>query len=69
VEKKSLSEVQPYDAVRDQIYQRVGEARLEIESKKHVEKLRAMALIEWKDDGYRKLYEARVAELKAKKTH
>jgi parvulin-like peptidyl-prolyl isomerase len=69
LDKKSAAEVQPYDAVREQIYQKVGEERLDVEKKKHIEKLRAMALIEWKDDGYRKLYEQRVAERKANKSH
>ena len=57
-----------YEAVREQIYQKVGEVRLDAETKKHIEKLRALALIEWKDDGYRKLYEQRTAERKANKS-
>ena len=40
-----------------QIAQKIYESRLEGETKKFLEKLRTQALIEWKDDGYKQMYD------------
>ncbi len=61
LEAMSDNSVQPFEQVRDQIGQKVYSSRAEVETKKYVEKLRATALIEWKNDDYRKMYEARLA--------
>jgi peptidyl-prolyl cis-trans isomerase SurA len=48
---------EPFGKVRDQITAKIYEARLEGETKKFLEKLRAQALIEWKDESYKQMYE------------
>ena len=48
---------EPFDKVRDQIAQRIYESRMDTETKKFLEKLRTQANIEWKDEGYRLMYE------------
>lgn len=55
----------PFDQVHDQIFQHVYDQRLDGEQKKYLDKLRAQALIEWKVDDYHKMYDKRMAELKA----
>ena len=57
VEARTASEVQAFDKVRQQIEQRIYESRLEVETRKFLEKLHEQALIEWKDDGYKKMWE------------
>ena len=57
----------PIEEVQDQIAQKLFDERMGVETRRHIEKLRAQALIEWKDDGYKKLYEQRVAERKTAK--
>jgi parvulin-like peptidyl-prolyl isomerase len=52
---------EPFEAVRDQIADKVGSTRMEGEQKKYIEKLRAQAIIEWKNDELRKLYEQKMA--------
>lgn len=52
---------EPFDAVRDQIADKVGSTRMEGEQKKYIEKLRAQAIIEWKNDELKKLYEQKMA--------
>jgi len=59
LESRSAPEVQPFDKVRQEISQRIYEDRLGGETKKLIERLRGQALIEWKDDSLKKLYEAR----------
>jgi peptidyl-prolyl cis-trans isomerase SurA len=49
---------EPFEKSRDQISQRVLESRLDVERGKFLEKLRLQAVIEWKDDGYKKMYDA-----------
>lgn len=65
LEARTKPEPLSYEQVRDQIAQRIFEERMDVETRKHIEKLRAQALIEWKDDGYKQMYERAVA---AKKT-
>jgi parvulin-like peptidyl-prolyl isomerase len=57
LESRSEEALEPFDKVRDDVVQRIGESRLDGETKKHLEKLRAQALIEWKDEQYRLIYE------------
>ena len=58
---RSAPEVQPFENVRQEIAQRIYESRLDGETKKLIERLRAQALIEWKDESLKKLYESRRA--------
>lgn len=57
VESRTVAQVQPFDEVRDAIAQKIYQGRAAGETKKYLEKLRAQALIEWKDEGYRQMYE------------
>ena len=61
LETRSAPEVQPFDKVRQEISQRIYETRLDGETKKLIDRLRTQALIEWKDESLKKLYEARRA--------
>jgi peptidyl-prolyl cis-trans isomerase SurA len=65
LDTRTAPEPEPYDKVRDDISQKIYSERLEGETKKFVEKLREVALIEWKDAAYKELYEKRLAELAA----
>ena len=58
LETRSGSEVETFEKSRDQIHQKILGDRLEVEKAKFIEKLRAQAVIEWKDDSYKKMYEA-----------
>lgn len=52
---------EPYDEVRDLIADKVAGEKTMGERRKLIERLRAQALIEWKNDELKKLYEAHVA--------
>ena len=41
---------------------------MDVERRKHIEKLRTSALIEWKDEGYKQLYDQAMAARKAAKS-
>lgn len=64
LESRVAAEAEPFEKVREQIGQKIYEDRVEAETKKMLEKLRAQALIEWKDDQYKAMYEKRVNEQK-----
>ena len=66
VDTRSAAEVEAFDAVRDKISQKVYSERLEGETQKFLTKLRATALIEWKDDTYKALYDKGVVARTAK---
>jgi parvulin-like peptidyl-prolyl isomerase len=61
VDERSPQEVEAFDKVRDKISQKVYSERLEGETQKFLDKLRGTALIEWKDDNYKALYDKGVA--------
>ena len=50
-----------FEVVRDQIAEKVGSSRMDGEQKKYIEKLRAQAIIEWKNDDLKKMYEQKMA--------
>jgi peptidyl-prolyl cis-trans isomerase SurA len=62
LEARSAAEPMPFDTLRDQIAQKIGESRLEGETQKYLQQLRAQAFIEWKRDDLRQMYEKRMAE-------
>lgn len=62
LETRSAAERLPFDGVRDEIAQKVGEARLDVEMSKYLRQLRTQALIEWKRDDLRQMYEKKLAE-------
>ncbi|MEZ5316685.1 MAG: peptidyl-prolyl cis-trans isomerase [Vicinamibacterales bacterium] len=57
VETKTAAEKRPFDEVRNEVYQKIMSERVSGETRKYLEKMRANALIEWKDDTLKKLYE------------
>ena len=50
-----------FDKVREDIANRIGTSRLENEQKKYIDKLRTQAIIEWKNDELKKLYDQKMA--------
>jgi peptidyl-prolyl cis-trans isomerase SurA len=65
LETKSGATVLPFEQVREEVGNRVGEGKSQGETAKYVAKLRAQAIIEWKSPELKKLYEKRLAELAA----
>ncbi|HXH07860.1 MAG TPA: peptidylprolyl isomerase [Vicinamibacterales bacterium] len=61
LESRSLAAMRPFEEVRDELAERVFEERRRAALQKYLERLRAQAIIEWKSDELRKLYEQRVA--------
>jgi peptidyl-prolyl cis-trans isomerase SurA len=57
LESRAESATRPYTEVRTEIEQLVSSERLDKERAKFIDKLRLTALIEWKDENYKKLYE------------
>jgi len=55
------SAVQPFESVRDVVADKVHDARQLTEVRKFMSKVRGQALIEWKNDELKKLYEKQVA--------
>lgn len=66
VELKDEATVQPFEVVRNEVAQKVQGERSQAETVKFVEALRAQAIIEWKDEDLKKMYEQyRAAQKKA----
>lgn len=61
LETKTESRVQPFEAVRDLVADRVYGARQQSEMKKFLVRARSRALIEWKNQDLQKLYEQQLA--------
>jgi peptidyl-prolyl cis-trans isomerase SurA len=61
LETRSEAAPEAFEAVRDQIADKVGSSRLEGEQKKYIEKLRAQAIIELKNDDLKKMYDQKMA--------
>jgi peptidyl-prolyl cis-trans isomerase SurA len=57
LETRTAAEVEAFDKLRGEISNRIYESRLGAETEKFLAKLRTQALIEWKDDTYKKIYE------------
>ncbi len=65
LETRSVSDVETFEKSRDQIGQHILNSRLDVERAKFLEKLLVQAVIEWKDDNYKKMYDvARAARMK-----
>ena len=62
LEAKTGAEVEAFDKMRNQIAQRIYDTRLDSEREKFLKKLRTQALIEWKDDVYKKMFETEQAK-------
>ena len=52
----------PYEEVRDLIADKVIEQKSSVEQRRLLDRLRTQAIIEWKNDELRKLYEQHVAK-------
>jgi peptidyl-prolyl cis-trans isomerase SurA len=63
LEQRSTPALRPFDEVRRDIEGGIRLERLEPERQKLLSRLRAQAVIEWKDDTLKQIYEKRVAEL------
>jgi parvulin-like peptidyl-prolyl isomerase len=64
VELKDEATVQPFEAVRNEVSMKVQSERSQVEMLKFVEALRAQAIIEWKDEDLKKMYEQYRAQQK-----
>jgi peptidyl-prolyl cis-trans isomerase SurA len=66
LETVSSPEPEPFDKSREVITRLILESRLDVEQAKFIDRLLLQAVIEWKDESYKKLYEtARAARAKA----
>ena len=61
LETMSAAVLQPFDSVRDLISEKVAGARTQTEMRKFLARLRAQAIIEWKNDELKKVYEKQIA--------
>ena len=64
LETRTAAEVEAFEKLRSQISDRIYESRLGSETEKFLSKLRTQALIEWKDDTYKKMYEQKAQKAK-----
>ena len=62
LENRSVPQLKPFDTVRSEIEQALREERIEPETQKLLSRLRTEAVIEWKDEALRKLYEQELVE-------
>ena len=62
LETRTLAEVEAFDKLRAKISDRIYDSRLGIETEKFLSKLRTQALIEWKDDTYKKMFDQAQAQ-------
>jgi peptidyl-prolyl cis-trans isomerase SurA len=53
--------IQPFESVRDLVADKVHDARQQTEVRKFLTRMRGQALIEWKNDELKKMYEKQVA--------
>jgi peptidyl-prolyl cis-trans isomerase SurA len=65
LETRTVSAKQAFEDVRDSIEQKVGEGRLDAEILKYLRTVRTQALLDWKRDDLRLMYEKRLEERSA----
>jgi parvulin-like peptidyl-prolyl isomerase len=65
VEQKDDASVEPFESVRADVTSRVQNQRLDAETQKFVDSLRGQAIIEWKDEDLKRMYEQYRASKKA----
>jgi peptidyl-prolyl cis-trans isomerase SurA len=61
LETLTSTTAQPFESVRDLVADKVYAARQQSEMRKFLARIRSQALIEWKNDELKKLYEQRIA--------
>jgi hypothetical protein len=54
--------VPPFESVRDLVADKVHDVRQQTEVRKFLARMRGQALIEWKNDTLKKMYESQVAQ-------
>lgn len=62
LEERSTPQLRPFDEVRREIETAIRNERIEPEMLKMIARLRTQAVIEWKDDALKQIYEKRIAE-------
>lgn len=62
LETRSVPELRPFDEVRREIENAIRNERIEPETEKMLARLRTQAVIEWKDEALRQVYEKRLAD-------
>lgn len=62
LEARSTQELRPFTAVRGEIERAIRDERIDPETQKMLARLRTQAVIEWKDDGFKAMYEKRLAD-------
>ena len=63
LEARSKEELLPAEKVRDKIADALYEQKRVVETKKYLAKLRAQAIIQWRNEELKKIWEAKVATL------
>lgn len=66
LESRTEETIRTFDAARDDISDRVADEKRRGEMQKYVEKLRAQAIISWKNDELKKAYEQALADRKTR---
>src|SRR5262249_31955826 len=61
LDARAAAEPKPYDEVKDAIFNDIYQSRVDVERAKYLDKVRASALIEWKDETLKKMYETEMA--------
>ena len=61
LESVKVAALQPFDSVRDLIAEKVAGVRTQTEMRKFLARLRTQAIIEWKNDELKKVYEKQIA--------
>jgi parvulin-like peptidyl-prolyl isomerase len=63
IESRTEAAPRPFLDVRDEVYQQIMGSRVAGETQKYLDTIRGTAIIEWKDDALRRMYEqARAAK-------
>jgi peptidyl-prolyl cis-trans isomerase SurA len=63
LESRTAEELLPAEKVRDKIADALYEQKRQVETKKYLAKLRAQAIIQWRNEELKKIWEAKVATL------
>lgn len=61
LEAQRQAAIQPFESVRDLVADKVHDARQQAEVRKFLSRVRNQAIIEWKDDELKKMYEKQLA--------
>jgi len=64
LDSRSAEQPKPFDDVREAIAQKIYEQRVDGETQKYLDKVRAQALIEWKDETLKEMYDKQLSDMK-----